>query len=232
MQSISVANLAQIFRRASRIPALAARGRELNSNDLREYLRRQGVHAKQVFGDLYSDEPPKAALTYEWTLSLNEVLDFLNAPQIRECNRNHPGGEQIPADMRELTIWMDIFFVDQNSSDMPGQMVMSEGKYSGTLLHLVLGTATVGTRAWCVHEVGVRCRAGKRCHLVKSVYHEEDPRFDMLAFVSQTDGLFFDSMRATVPGDLAMIRRRILETYGTPDRFDAAVFRMFKAAAW
>ncbi len=232
MKSISVANFGKICRRASKIPALAHHGRALNSEHLREYLRSQKKHAKGVFGDLYSDTEPVAALTYEWTLSFNDILGFLSAPQIRECNACHPKCEPIPEDRQELTLWMDIFFVDQNSMDMPRELLSMEDKYCKARFHLVLGTATVSMRAWCLHEIGVRCKASKISHLLKSVNHEDEPRFDMISFTSETKCQFFENMQASVQSDLQMIRARILDTYWSPEKFNKTVFRIFMDAAW
>ena len=32
-----------------------------------------------------------------------------------------------------------------------------------------LGTRTLGTRAWCLHEMGTRARAGKKFYILKSL---------------------------------------------------------------
>uniref|UniRef100_A0A7S0LZK0 Uncharacterized protein n=1 Tax=Cryptomonas curvata TaxID=233186 RepID=A0A7S0LZK0_9CRYP len=232
MKSISVANLAKIFRRASKIPALAHHGRALSSEHLRVYLRNQEKHAKEIFGDLYSDTEPLAALTYEWKLPFNDILGFLNTPQIRDCNACHPKGEPILEDTQKLTLWMDIFFVDQNGADVSRELVSIEDKYCKARFHLVLGTDTLSMRAWCLHEIGVRCQAGGISHLLKSVEHEDVSRYDILSFTCETKGLFFEDMQASVESDLHMIRARILETYGCPDRFNKAVFRIFRGSAW
>ena len=39
-------------------------------------------------------------------------------------------------------------------------------------------------------------------------------------------------MQATMPADLELIRQRITETYGTPERFNGALLCIFQDAAF
>jgi hypothetical protein len=228
--SISVANLVKLIRYAQTLPAFRGLGRGLTSNDIREYLMLEGKQAREVFGDFVSNEPAMAVLTYEWTLELLDICSFLNGPTIRQYNKK--AGTSILADPEKLTVWIDVFQLDQNVSDMKGQLLQSEAEYIGAEEHIILGTSTVGGRAWCLYEAATRARVGKRSHVLKSLRCDEEPRFDITSFVASTSGCFYEEMRATMPTDMELIRQRINETYCDPEHFNGTLLRMFQSAAF
>ena len=228
--SISVANLVKLILYAQSLSAFRGLGSDLTSNDLRGFFMRQGKHAREVFGQFFTPQEAIAVLTYEWTLKLRDICSFLNGPTIR--THNSRTGSRIPDDPELLTVWIDVLQLDQNSPDMQAQLLQSEAEYEGADEHIILGTRTVGTRAWCLHEAATRARAGRRSHVLKSLRCEAEPRFDVAAFVAGTRGLFYEEMRATMPADLALIRRRIDETYGSPERFNGALLSIFQDAAF
>ena len=225
-----MANLVKLIRYAQTLPAFRGLGRGLTSNDIREYLMREKKHAREVFRDFITLEQAIAVLTYEWTLELKDICSFLNGPTIRQYNSQT--GANIPSDPEKLTVWIDVFQLDQNVSDMKGQLLQSEAEYIGAAEHIILGTSTVGGRAWCLHEASTRARVGKKSHVLKSLRCDADPRFDLTSFVATTSGRFFEEMRATVPTDLELIRQRIKETYGNPERFNGALLCIFQDAAF
>jgi hypothetical protein len=228
--SISVANLVKLIRFTQTLPSFRLLGRGLTSNDIREFLMREGKHAREVFGDFYTEEQAVAVLTYEWTLELKDICSFLNGPTIRQYNSQ--ARASIPSDPEKLTVWIDVFQLDQNVSDMKGQLLLSEAEYIGAPEHIILGTSSVGGRAWCLHEAATRARVGKRSHVLKSLRCDMDPRFDITSFVATTSGRFYEEMRATMPADLELIRQRIKETYGNPERFNGALLCIFQEAAF
>jgi hypothetical protein len=187
-------------------------------------------HAREVFGDFYTDEEAVAVLTYEWTLELRVICSFLNGPTIRQYNSQ--AGTSIPDDPEKLTVWLDVLQLNQNESDMRRQLLSSEAEYIWALVHIILGTSTVGGRAWCLHEAATQARVGKRSHVLKSLRCDEEPRFDIASFVDSTSGRFYQEMQATVPADLALIRQRILETYGDLERFNGALLSIFQDAVY
>ena len=225
-----MANLAKLIRFAQNLPDFRGLGRGLTSNDIRAFLMREKKHAREVFGDFYVEEEAMAVLTYEWTLELRDIVTFLNGPTIRQYNSQ--AGTNIPDDPGMLTVWIDVFQLDQNASDMRYQLLLSELEYIEALYHIILGTSSVGKRAWCLHEAATRAREGKQSHVLKSLRCDSEPRFDMASFVDSTSGRFFQEMQATVPADLVLIRERILETYGNPERFNGALLRIFQAAVY
>jgi len=228
--SISVANLVKLIMYAQSLPDFRGLGTDLTSNDLRVFLMRQGKHARDVFGQFFTLEAATAVLTYEWTLRLRDICTFLNGPTIRQ--HNDRTGSRIPDDPERLTVWIDVLQLNQNSPNMQAQLLQSETEYERADEHIILGTRTVGTRAWCLHEAATRARVGRRSHVLKSLRCEAEPRFDVAGFVAGTRGLFYEEMIATVPADLALIRHRINETYGSPGRFNCALLSIFQDAAF
>ncbi len=226
---ISVANLVKLVAHAKTLPYFRGLGRGITSNDIRKFLQQEGKHAQEVFGVFITDAQAIAALTYEWALELMEICSFLNGPTIREHNERT--GSNIPEDPKVLTVWIDVFQLDQNASDMQAQLLQSELEYTEADEHIILGTSTVGERAWCLHEAATRARAGKRSHVLKSLRCDE-PRFDITSFVASTSGRFYQEMQATMPTDLELIRKRITETYGKPELFNRAVLRILQEAAF
>jgi hypothetical protein len=57
------------------------KGDGLSSNDVREYLLAGNEHPSKLFPDCFSEDPPVAAITYEWRLSLADILSYLNPAQ-------------------------------------------------------------------------------------------------------------------------------------------------------
>ena len=163
---------------------------------------------------------------------------------------------------------MDVLQLDQNvtKEGMQNQLLQSETEYREADHHLVIGTVPVpvdtvpaprtkgvARRAWCLHEIGVRAKAGRECYVLRSIEAGSDQRFNINEFLSRSlsllllactarqitlpstcrcDGQFFEGMDATVKEDLEMIKTRILATYGSPDEFDEAVYRIFNRVAF
>jgi hypothetical protein len=228
--SISVTNLVKLVVDAKKLPAFRGLNRALTSNDIRDFLKQKGMHAKDVFEDYYTEKSAIAVLTYEWTMNLFDICSFLNGPTIREYNRQHK--TNIPDEPEQLTLWIDVFQLDQNCSDMQGQLLQSEVEFEQADLHIILGTSTVGTRAWCLYEAATRHRIGKKSHVLKSLQSETDQRFNLTEFVATTKGHFYEEMCTTSPADLNLIRRRIDETYGSQEKFNGALLLIFQAAAF
>ncbi len=61
-------------------------GDRLSSNDVREYLLAGNEHPSKLFPDCFSQDPPVAAITYEWRLSFADILSYLNPAQETERN--------------------------------------------------------------------------------------------------------------------------------------------------
>jgi hypothetical protein len=235
---MSVASLRRLIRHAQSIPALARHGSALCPQHIREYLLKKKMHARDLFKDFYTEEPAKAALTYQWTLAFNELPCFLNSPNIREFNGHHPDHPPLPEDMELLTIWIDVLQLDQNCEDMSCQLLMSEAEYKEAEFHIVAATRTVFERAWCLHETATRARAGKRSHVLTSYKCQDVPHqgenfnlFDVAALADNTHGHFYHEMQATNDTDLVAIKEHIIKSYITPERFDKAIIRILHEAA-
>ena len=49
---------------------------------MREYLLAGNAHPSRLFPECFSEEPPVAAITYEWRLSFSDILSYLNPTQV------------------------------------------------------------------------------------------------------------------------------------------------------
>ncbi len=48
---------------------------------MRYYLLDGNEHPSKLFPDCFSEDPPVAAITYEWRLSFADILSYLNPAQ-------------------------------------------------------------------------------------------------------------------------------------------------------
>jgi hypothetical protein len=219
--SITVPQLMALVKDAQKLQPLARYGDGLNSNHIREFLMARRLHARSVFGKYYVEQSATAALTYEWTLTLIEIIKFVNPHQIREL-KERVGDESIPEDMSRFSVWLDVFQLDQNSNDIRGELRKSEAEYKEAKYHMVLATRTLCTRAWCLHEIGTRTSVSKMFYLLRSLNSEG--KFDMLAYIQNATGKVFEEMTATKEEDLVLIKERILATYGNARDFNKVVY--------
>ena len=72
----------------------------------------------------------------------------------------------LPRDIDRRTIFIDILMNDQNSKDIKTELDAAERRYRTAVVHIVLGTKRVFTRAWCLYEIAVRTEARKRVQLL------------------------------------------------------------------
>ena len=84
---------------------------ELSSNDIRAYLLAGNPHPAWIFPECFSEEPPNAALTYEWKLLFKDIFSYLNSEQINKCGRKWKA--KISSDMKQLRIWIDVLYINQ-----------------------------------------------------------------------------------------------------------------------
>jgi hypothetical protein len=144
-----------------------------------------------------------------------------------------------------LTYWVDIFFNDQNSDNVPKFLREAEAIYRNSPHHAVLMMNGTLFRGWCVFETATRTNAAMaRCRLdhdgMAALVRAGDPAFSRLVIhPSLTDAgadVFRDSddrfgaMRTFDPRDLAHIQRSILANFGTAAAFNEAMRAYRKAA--
>ena len=198
----------------------------VTSNDIRQYLLAGEAHPARLFPQCFSKLDPVAAITYEWRLSLSEVLSFLNPAQVSRCGSRFRWA--VPTEMRVLRVWIDVLFIDQLSDDIAGSLAEARRVYANAPFHLALATETLLTRAWCLFELAVRRHALRETLLVESALDRPDLR--VAGFAERSRMRFFEEMKATVEGDKQQIRREILAAFSYPENFNRQMGGLFRAA--
>ena len=92
------------------IAGISKNPNSLSSNDIREYLVKGGQHPANLFPDLFSVESPEAGLTYEWTLTFEDIFTYFSVEQLEATCRDWGLKDQLSLKTR---IWIDILFIDQ-----------------------------------------------------------------------------------------------------------------------
>jgi len=226
MLSISVSGLVLLLNALSKLHWFSSRGlgtSNISSNSIRDYLLDGGAHPSVLFAGYFSSLAPVAAITYEWRLTFQDLLTYLNPQQIGRCCEKWGGSLMLPREMPQLLIWIDVLFIDQLSPNIAGNLMEAERVYEGALFHLMLVTNTIFTRAWCLYEFAIRRNANKETLIVESSQQH-------LAAGLMTEGHFFDAMNATVSKDKELIRSKITEAFGNSKRFDMEMLSIFLVA--
>lgn len=219
-KSISVFGLEMLVKRLPKLSFF--HGKEIDhisSNDIRAFLLAGNPHPAWIFPEYFSEDPPDAALTYEWKLFFQDIFSYLNSKQIEQCGRKWKA--LIKNDMKQLRIWIDVLFINQLSTDIGQMLLMAQDVYSCTEFHLMLVTSTVFTRAWCLFELAVRRLADRETLPVESA------RVALSRNVTSS-GNFYSGMAASQEQDLVLIRAKIDEAFGK--RFDMDLKPVFLAA--
>jgi hypothetical protein len=79
----------------------------ISSQDIRKYILDKNLHPQKLFPACFSDEEPNAPLTYQWTLSIRDILSYIGTEQFKEW------GSGAPIDISQVLLWIDVFFIDQ-----------------------------------------------------------------------------------------------------------------------
>ena len=221
-KSFSVAGLILLLHLLCDLPWFKEKNCDISSIDsskIQEYLQAGNPHPATLFPYCFSFCAPVAAITYEWSLNMKDILSFINIAQIIKCSKRY--GMMVPLDMSSLYIWIDVFFVDQQSKDVIAALELSDGVYSNAHFHLALGTKTLLTRAWCLSEYAVRFGAGGKTLVLES--SKVDERFDLASFLKQTDAEFYENMQAKFDDDKAKIRGKIDRAFWDRVHFNTVI---------
>ena len=176
--------------------ALGKSAKNITSNDIRDYLQAGYEHPATLFPGCFSSAIPVSVITYQLSLSLDDVFSYLNPEQIALCNKEFH--KRVPIDMAALFVWIDVLFIDQMSTDIPEMLLVSQLVYEQAQFHLALTTVDLFSRCWCLFELGVRHLKGKQTLFLTS------PRYPigglgqrMKEEISrETFGSFFQKMNA------------------------------------
>ena len=131
----------------------------------------------------------------------------------------------MPSDTAELRVWVDIFFNDQNSVDIVRELDAAEAIYRESKYHLVLATAGVVRRAWCLLELLVRMEARKRSAMI-GIHDDQldsvEGAIQLLDYEETQSRDLFGTMEAFSDDDKDKIKARILAVC-TPDEFNSRI---------
>ena len=185
-----------------------------------------GIDPRQKFAHLYSRTQPNVALTYEWTTPFSRIETFLNPGSLeatQTCLKASGRPEVIPTDLDDLSLWIDILFVDQNANTetIAEQLDKAALVYQGAEHHFVIGTRRVLSRCWCLQELLYRLLAKKSFIFLRrdpSIYRYEEHLDIALGIQDAMVGEaevpnYFDRMEASVPADKEHIGKKILTEY-------------------
>ena len=77
----------------------------IDSNKVQEYIKDGQEHPAIEFYYCFSCREPDAAITYEWSLTFEEILSFLNPRQLIWCSMKYK--KMIPFHLDRLYIWIE-----------------------------------------------------------------------------------------------------------------------------
>jgi hypothetical protein len=103
-------------------------------------------HPQDKWPEFFSTLRPTIIVTYTWAMDLIEDLPaFLDWAermlQLTDEEKEH------------ATWWLDIFFNDQNATEMGGELAMAKRFYKEARFHVVLLLNGVFNRGWCIAEL-------------------------------------------------------------------------------
>jgi hypothetical protein len=145
---------------------------KVTSQTLRNYFMSDSInhhlHDHPEYQDFFSTKEPDIVLTYEWVLTLDNVMKHLDSAHLnfflytdKSKWMNHD----------QLRIWIDIFFIDQNSDNIEEELKKSEQIYLKSDLHIALVTARLFSRAWCLFEIAIRKRSRETPTTYLPIFH-------------------------------------------------------------
>ena len=121
---------------------------------------RERFHPFHRFGKYYSMRPPDFAVTYVWGVDFRTQLPLYmeSVRKYVESDGFVAGG--IKRSFDEMTFWIDVFLVDQNSPEIIVKLVEDCSHiYSRTPHHVMFMSATILDRGWCLVEICYRAFA-------------------------------------------------------------------------
>ena len=112
------------------------------------------MHPAKQYRELFSDEKPQVAATYQWSLGLDDETGLLSLAKGKDLN---------------LRIWLDVLFIDQLSTNIPMNLAKAQEVYGLSEQHWVFGTKTLLTRGWCLFELCLRASQKKQSLILGSL---------------------------------------------------------------
>jgi hypothetical protein len=125
-------------------------GRAPHQGSTRKFILRGELEHWQHF----SKERPDIVITYPWGMDLRRDLPVY-LKQLY-CLLRQRGHVVSLAEFEGKTLWIDIFFNDQNSKDIVQDLRAAQKIYEEAWLHAALLMCDPLSRGWCLFELGVR----------------------------------------------------------------------------
>ena len=166
-QSIKLVSFMGLIHALSSLEWFVSKGVQVDtmtSEHVKDYLKAGNPHPAILFPNFFSDEFPTVAITYQWVLTLVDVGSYLSKGQIAKSR----GAANVPQDTSRFTIWVDVFFIDQNSQDIDGNLEQAQDVYRNAEFHFLLLSSQIFTRAWCLYEIAVRRQEKKDTIILES----------------------------------------------------------------
>eukprot|EP00961_Rhodomonas_salina_P237928 3215688-Rhodomonas_salina.3 len=121
------------------------------SHQLQTFFRQQKIDPKTQFPQFYAERFPDVAVTYQWSQSLDLLLDELKKWEEglsqKQWNTDCLTGKSPLLEKlqsNELTFWVDIFFVNQTGmKDVTEDLRIANEIYQKAFLHVALGSETL-----------------------------------------------------------------------------------------
>ena len=111
-------------------------------------FKRRKFHPRDKFPHFYSSDPPDYAISYPWDLDLRTEIDkFFQACKSRA---------QYVDQFENVTFWVDICFIDQNSENIENELLISQEQYRTAMGHLLFMARRPLARGWILFELAFR----------------------------------------------------------------------------
>ena len=145
------------------------REEHITSHLVAAYLKadngKRNKHPAKTHPHLFNKKRAQAVLTYQWKSGLggkNGVIKMIK-------------DAKVPAD---TNLWIDVWFIDQNSRNIGVELAISQEYYILCPLHLVAGSnerisiqdeTHLLRRGWCLWELGLRAHSKKQSLIMGNV---------------------------------------------------------------
>ena len=171
------------------------------------------------FKPFFQDKHPMVALTYTWSSTLQDVLTLLET-QVTQYALEY-GLEK-----DEVTFWMDIFHVDQNSENIKGEVDSARWIYQYALFHVVILLGAPMHRVWCALEFFYRWDAVKRSNgeLSPTVYLGSDSS-NLGDFIAK-EGDYYRNMTSYSAEDRQEIQRTLRKMVSSISELNVILSRL------
>jgi hypothetical protein len=117
-------------------------------------------HPMHRFEALYVMRPPDFAVTYVWGMDFRKQFPLYIQSVKRYVKSSGFVHDDIKRNFEEMTFWIDIFFVDQNLSNIIDKLINDCSRvYAQSPHHVIFMSDYILDRGWCLVEICYRAFA-------------------------------------------------------------------------